>query len=656
MNDELKVIISAEIGELKSACDEAKNDISEVAGASEDAEKKFKVNWKAIGAAVAAGVAAVGAAAVKLSKAVLDSYADYEQLTGGIETLFKDSSDTVMGYAENAYKTAGLSANQYMETVTGFSASLLQSLGGDTEKAAEYANMAVTDMADNANKMGSSMESIQNAYQGFAKQNYTMLDNLKLGYGGTKEEMQRLLEDAEKISGFKYDISSYSDIVDAIHIVQTEMGITGTTQLEAEKTISGSINTLKGAWANFVTGLGDANADIGQLTQNVIDSFVNVFNNVKPILENIVAALPSVISSLNTALIDLAPTLLDSVVTLFNSILTGIIDLLPQLMPVVINAVLMCVGCIIDNIPAFVDALIQIVVALIQGISDNLPQILSAVIEAVIQVTIALLDNLPLLLDTFLELMLSAVDAIIQAIPHIVAALPKIIEALVTFLISNIPMLVDTGIKLFVSIVKELPTIIKSIVAAIPKIITAIVKGIASGVSQMAEAGKNLCKGLWQGLSNSVEWIKSKIRGWVGNITSFLKRLFGIASPSKVFAGYGKFLTMGLGEGMTKSINYATRAVEETAAAMESAFTPDLIAETQIESSDLEGGLNYNYSGAFEKSANSQDSIVDKIFNRLAENSTPIILQVDGKTFAQTSIKTINELTKQTGSLGLVIA
>lgn len=656
MNDELKVIISAEIGELKAACNEAKEDISGVAGESEKAEKRFKVNWKAIGAAVAAGVAAVGAAAAKLSKAVLDSYADYEQLTGGIETLFKDSSDTVMGYAENAYKTAGLSANQYMETVTGFSASLLQSLGGDTEKAAKYADMAVTDMADNANKMGSSMESIQNAYQGFAKQNYTMLDNLKLGYGGTKEEMQRLLADAEKISGFKYDISSYSDIVDAIHIVQTEMGITGTTQLEAEKTISGSINTLKGAWANFVTGLGDSNADISKLTQNVVDSFVNVFNNVKPILENIVAALPSVIQSLNGAMIDLAPTLLDSVVTLFNSILTGIIDLLPQLMPVVINAVLMVVGCIIDNIPAFVDALIQIVVALIQGISDNLPQILNAVIQAVIEVTLALLDNLPLILETCLELALSAIDAIIQAIPQIVAALPRVIEAIITFLVNNIPMLVETGIKLFVSIVKELPTIIKSIVAAIPKIITAIVKGIASGVSQMAEAGKNLCKGLWQGLSNSVEWIKAKIKGWVGNVTSFIKRLFGIASPSKVFAGYGKFLTMGLGLGMEKSIGYATRAVEETAAAMESAFMPDLVAETQIESGNLESGLTYNYSGAFEQSANSQDTLIEKIFNRMSENNTPIILQVDGKTFAQTSIRTINDLTKQTGSLGLVLA
>ena len=177
----------------------------------------------------AAAVAAAGTAIVAIGKQAVEQYAEYEQLVGGVETLFKQSSDVVQQYAANAYKTAGMSANEYMETVTSFSASLLQSLGGDTEAASKYADMAITDMSDNANKMGTSMESIQNAYQGFAKQNYTMLDNLKLGYGGTKEEMQRLLDDAEKLSGVEYDISSYADIVDAIHVVQTEMGITGTT-------------------------------------------------------------------------------------------------------------------------------------------------------------------------------------------------------------------------------------------------------------------------------------------------------------------------------------------------------------------------------------------------------------------------------------------
>ena len=656
MDEELKILITAQIGELKDACEEAKSEISGVAEESEEAEKKHKVNWKAIGAAVAAGVAAVGAAAAKLAKDVVSSYADYEQLTGGIETLFKSSSDQVMKYAENAYKTSGLSANQYMETVTGFSASLLASLGGDTDKAAKYADMAVTDMADNANKMGSSMESIQNAYQGFAKQNYTMLDNLKLGYGGTKQEMERLLADAEKISGFKYDISSYSDIVDAIHVVQTEMGITGTTQLEAEHTISGSISTLSGAWANFVTGLGDSNADIGQLTQNVVQSFINVFNNVKPILENIVAALPQVIESLNGALIELAPTLLKAVVELFNSILEGIIELAPQLIPVVVDAALMVVNCIIDNIPAFVSALIQIVSALIQGVSDNLPQIVSAVVQAVIMIAQAILDNLPLFLETALQLLLSFIDAIVQAIPQIVDALPQLITSIINFVLNNIPMLMKAGLQLFVALIKALPQIIKSVVAAVPQIISAIIKAVIAGVSQMAEAGKNLVQGLWQGLTNSLGWIKDKITGWVGNVTNFIKKLFGIASPSKVFAGYGKFLTMGLGEGMEKSISYATDAVKATAEAMEKAFNPDLTAETEIAEADYIGTVSAQ-GGYFDANANRKiDSWIDTLINKLGDSKTPIILQVDGKTFAQTSISTINELTRQTGNLGLVIA
>lgn len=238
--------------------------------------------------AAQAGLAVAAGAAVK----IVDSYADYEQLIGGVETLFKGSSKKLVKYAKSAYKTAGLSANNYMETATGFAASLVSSLGGDTEKAVELVDVAITDMADNANKMGSDIKSIQNAYQGFAKQNYTMLDNLKLGFGGTKEEMQRLLDEAEKLSGIHYDIGNYADIVNAIHVIQTEMDITGTTAKEAEGTISGSIATLKAAISNLAAGMGDANADVEQLTEDMIDAFQNVADNVIPILENIWDHLP----------------------------------------------------------------------------------------------------------------------------------------------------------------------------------------------------------------------------------------------------------------------------------------------------------------------------------------------------------------------------
>ena len=247
----------------------------------------------------AAGTAvAVGKLLLNGIKESVSGYADYEQLTGGVETLFKDSADMVKEYAENAYKTAGLSANEYMDTVTSFSASLLQSLGGDTRKAAEKADQAITDMADNANKMGTSMESVQNAYQGFAKQNYTMLDNLKLGYGGTKEEMERLLEDAEKLSGIHYDISSYADIVDAIHVVQKEMGIAGTTSKEAATTIEGSMNTAKASWNNLLVGISSGGSNLRKQTNEFANSVITATDNIVPAVSNTVSGFAMAIGGL----------------------------------------------------------------------------------------------------------------------------------------------------------------------------------------------------------------------------------------------------------------------------------------------------------------------------------------------------------------------
>ena len=283
----------------------------------------------ALGGGAAVAVAAATTAAVALGKASLEGYAEYEQLIGGVETLFKDSAGTVQEYAANAYKTAGLSANEYMETVTSFSASLLQSLGGDTEKAAQYADKAITDMSDNANKMGSSMESIQTAYQGFAKQNYTMLDNLKLGYGGTKSEMERLILDAEKLdSSFKAsrdtngDLAmSYSDIVDAIHIVQTDMGITGTTAKEASTTIQGSLQSAKAAWSNLVVGIADENANLEELVNNFVESVVTAGQNILPRIEIILQGMSQMLSQAGTTFI---PLIVDAIVS--NQLLINIFE------------------------------------------------------------------------------------------------------------------------------------------------------------------------------------------------------------------------------------------------------------------------------------------------------------------------------------------
>ena len=365
-----------EVDSNNSEIKELSENVDDAADSAEDAGSKFEgfgSVLKGVGVALGAVVVAAGTAAVALGKEVISAYADYEQLVGGIDTLFKDSSLEMQKYAANAYKTAGLSANEYMETVTSFSASLISSLGGDTEKAVQYADMAITDMSDNANKMGSDMSSIQAAYQGFAKQNYTMLDNLKLGYGGTKTEMERLLKDAEAISGIHYDVSSYADVVQAIHVIQESMDIAGTTAKEADATISGSLNSMKAAVSNLIVGFGDANADLEQLTANVVDAFNTVLKNITPVIENIVKALPTVTDALLTALADLLPMLLNTVAKLFTQVLETILNLLPELVPAAVGAVLTIVNAIIENLPLLIEAAVQMVSTLIQGIADALP-------------------------------------------------------------------------------------------------------------------------------------------------------------------------------------------------------------------------------------------------------------------------------------------
>lgn len=323
---------------------------------------------------VAGAVKQVGSALLSVGKDALDSYADYEQLVGGVETLFKDNASTVENYANNAYKTAGLSANDYMETITGFSASLLQSLNGDTAKVAEVGNMAVTDMADNANKMGTDMSLIQNAYQGFAKQNYTMLDNLKLGYGGTKEEMQRLLSDAEKVTGVKYDISNLNDVYQAIHVIQGELGITGTTAKEASTTIQGSVSAMKSAWQNMLTGIATGDTgNVGNLVNNLVDSIMTASQNILPrvqeIANGITAVLPAVITKINENL----PTLLDSGVQILNTLLQGIMINLPAIMEGVNQIINTLLTTLIEMLPQIIDGGIQIIVALVQGLAEQLP-------------------------------------------------------------------------------------------------------------------------------------------------------------------------------------------------------------------------------------------------------------------------------------------
>lgn len=409
--------------------------------------------------AIEAGIGALkrlGGAILDVGKQAIAGYGDYEQLVGGVETLFKDSSGIVEGYANNAYKTAGLSANQYMETVTSFSASLLQSLNGDTEKSAQVADKAITDMSDNANKMGTSMDMIQNAYQGFAKQNYTMLDNLKLGYGGTKTEMERLISDANKLAQAQgqagdLTIESYADIVEAIHLVQDNMGITGTTAKEASTTIQGSVNSMKSAWSNLLVGIADDNADFTGLMDNMIDSVVTVAENLIPRVQEVLKKLPELINGIIPRLISIIEGILPDLLSAATKLIQSLVSVLPNLLQSIINA-------IINLLPELVTAGIQIIQSLLEGIGTMIPQIVTAF-----------------------------VDMIPKLVQALVNGIPKIVMTIVQVLIENLPTLIQGAIQLFMGLVTAIPQICIELLKAIPQIIVAIFQGLAQLPAQLGQ-------------------------------------------------------------------------------------------------------------------------------------------------------------------------
>ncbi|MBR5497063.1 MAG: phage tail protein [Clostridia bacterium] len=502
---------------------------------------KFASSVGAAGKTLAVGfTAALGAASaavVKIGKDAIEAYAEYEQLVGGVETLFKDSADIVIKNAEKAYQTAGLSANAYMETVTSFSASLLQSLGGDTVAAAQKADMAIVDMSDNANKMGSSMESIQNAYQGFAKQNYTMLDNLKLGYGGTKEEMARLLADAQAISGIEYDISSYADVVDAIHVIQTEMGITGTTAKEASTTIQGSITSMKAAWTNLLTGLTDEGQDFNQLVDNLFNSIVTVGDNLIPrvsvVLDGIanvvttlapklVAQIPGILNSLLPALVNGAVALVNALVSALPSIvsallaalpilisgvqqlISGLLAVLPDILITIVDTAIsivpMLVTAVIDLLPELLNCVLTIIESLSQSILDAIPILLNALPAVILSIVEFLLSAIPQLIETGISLLTSLVSALPSILETICAVLPEIINSIISTLLSQLPLLIQCGIDLLISLVQNLPVIISTICEAAPKIINSVIDALLGNLDKIIAAGVTLFVAVIQNL------------------------------------------------------------------------------------------------------------------------------------------------------------
>ena len=576
-------------------------------------EKGFSAGVKKLGSVAKTGLTVVGGAVAGvatafgvMTKKALDSYASLEQNIGGVETLFKDSSQSVVDNAKKAYKTAGLSANAYMETVTSFSASLLQSLGGDTKKAADYADRAIIDMSDNANKMGTSMELIQNAYQGFAKQNYTMLDNLKLGYGGTKEEMQRLVQDASKMTDVQKELGvtvdgsslSFGNIVNAISVMQKHMGIAGTTSEEASETISGSISSMKGAFDNFLNGTGSPK----ELAETMVTAGKNVIRGLSEIVPRLLETLPEVKQLVQENIVqafseDNVKQMVESGKNIIMSLISGVTGSLPNILPVALNLIQFTANAIVSNVPILAQKGYEILDNIISGFVSAIPTALPKVLDFIQGVGDKIAETAPALIKKGFDLLGKLVEGIVQAIPILIAKVPEIISTFANIINDNFPTILAKGVGLLWELIKGIISAIPDLIANAPKIVRAIVDVIMAfnwlslgkniitffknGISSMIGAVKNAGKSVYDAIKNAITNLPSTlanigrtamsgfgnaIRSMIGTAKSAASAvgsavLNAIKAIPKQVVSIGKNIVTGLWEGISGMVGWITDKV-----------------------------------------------------------------------------------------------
>lgn len=561
---------------------------------------------------IAAGIGSV-------IKESISQGAELQQSLGGIETLFKDNADTVKQYAADAYKTAGLSANDYMQSVTSFSASLLQGLGGDTAKAAEVANMALVDMSDNANKMGSDMGSIQDAYQGFAKQNYTMLDNLKLGYGGTKTEMERLLKDAQKISGVEYDISNLSDVYNAIHVIQGELDITGTTSLEAASTISGSMDSMKASFQNVLADIALGN-DIGASVQGLGDSIAAVAGNIVPVIVNIITSIP-------TLLLTLIPQLVPIAIAGAQQLVQGLIDGFNQSLPAVNGAGVQIpneiLTAISTGIPSILQKGVEVITNVVNGLLQNLPSLISTAGNILSQLLNAFLAGLPGMMDAGVKLVGNIGTGLVQNGPAVLTAIGNVIAQLLSTLVSHLPELLQKGIELIGKLAAGIIEAIPKVAAAVPQVINKI-KASFSEID-WGEVGTNIITGVANGISSAVGKIATAAKNAAQSAYEAAKKALGIQSPSKLMRDeVGKYIPAGIAEGINQ--NAKVISFDAVASRIVSNAKSTIGAET-VPLSYASGGAYINY------------GLMGEQMRRAIDGTT---VQMDGKVVGQITTPSVN--------------
>lgn len=567
----------------KEALANAKTQLNELEGGLENTTKKTSVFGETLKAmlskevimgglkAMKDGIVEIGKATASLAKEFVSAYSDFEQLEGGVQKLFgKESAQRVIQNATQAYKTAGMSMNEYMETVTSFSASLINSLGGDTEQAARMADIAIRDMSDNANTFGTDIASLQSAYQGFAKGQFTMLDNLKLGYGGTKTEMERLVTDAEKLnSSFKAQrysngelALSFADIVAAIDIVQGEMNITGTTAREASGTVAGSIDSMKAAVQNFVVGLGTDSADIDGLLNNVVQSFQDVVNNVQPILERFIDYIPGIVGAVIPVLQSLAPQLINTAVGLFNELLNAIISVLPDLIPIAVEAIKLISNTLIQNLPTIIDAGIQLIVALIDGFAE--------------------------------------------ALPTLIDQMPRIISTLATAIIRNLPTIVESGVKIIQALIKGLISMAGSLPQTIYDILNGMKDIFGEGVGAAWSWGKDLIINFANGIIEHTKAVWSSVKNVAQSIWNLLHFSEPEEGPLKNFSTYAPDMMKTFARGITQNTHLVTDAASQAMQGVSNAMG----AGNATNNAYNFGGVNI---AVYQQPGESADDLIDRM-------------------------------------------
>lgn len=535
-----------------------------VSGFGSTIKKGFALAAKAGIATISAASAGIGA----IVKSSASAYADYEQNIGGVETLFKDNADTVVKYASEAYKTAGISANDYMQNVTSFSASLLQGLGGDTAQAAEIANEAMVDMSDNANKFGTDISSIQNAYQGFAKQNYTMLDNLKLGYGGTAAEMARLINDSGvlgdsiKVDEKTINSVSFDKMIEAIHKVQTDLDVTGTTSKEAATTVSGSLSSVKAAWANLMAGMGDKNADLKNLIKEMVSTVKTFAKNIMPVIKQALSGVTTLISELAPDIAaelpqlvsDLLPQIIEAGTQIFQALVKGISDNIGTITQAAITAITIIATALIQNAGPLVQSLATIITTIAQALPTILPGLISAIVEQIPTVIQAVLECLPAIIDGAIQIVTALAKALVDNIDLIIDGAVQIIDALTMSLSDS-----DTAAKLAQSALEIIGTLTMELLKNLPDILAdgiliavELTKGIAQGMvdyfAPVSDALSDMLIDLTDWFSRKwndfKEWGSDMIQAFIDGIKekwqSLKDTVCDVASSVKDFLGFSE--------------------------------------------------------------------------------------------------------------------